>query len=62
MDGCPEKRAKVRGVATQWRPEGNEWRIQTHQTYAASRANVGCSDADLICRTQTLFFADVLQT
>ena len=30
-DGSAEKRAKMRRVATQWAPEGNEWRIQTHQ-------------------------------
>ena len=29
-DGSAEKEAKMRGVATQWAPEGNEWRIQTH--------------------------------
>ena len=26
-DGYAEKRAKMRGFATQWAPEGNEWRI-----------------------------------
>ena len=29
-DGSTEKRAKMSRVATQWAPEGNEWRIQTH--------------------------------
>ena len=29
-DGSAEKGAKMRSVATQWAPEGNEWRIQTH--------------------------------
>ena len=27
-DGSAEKRAKMRGVATQWAPEGGEWRIR----------------------------------
>ena len=31
-DGFAEKRAKMRGLATQWVPEDNEWRMQIHQT------------------------------
>ena len=58
-DGSAEKRAKMRGVATQWAPEGSEWRIQTHQAYGASRADTGRPDADAIRRTHTFFFADV---
>src|ERR1700743_1421517 len=54
-DGFAEKRAKMRGVATQWAPEGNEWRIQTHQAYGASRANAGRPDADAIRRTHIFF-------
>src|ERR1700761_1526417 len=54
-DGFAEKRAKRRGVATQWAPEGNEWRIQTHQAYGASRANAGRPDADAIRRTHIFF-------
>ena len=54
-DGFSEKRAKMRCVATQWAPEGNEWRIQTHQAYGASRANAGRPDADAICRTHIFF-------
>ena len=45
----------MRGVATQWAPEGNEWRIQTHQAYGASRADTGRLDADAIRRTHILF-------
>ena len=40
-DGSAEKGAKMRGVAMQWAPEGNEWRIQTPQAYGASRADTG---------------------
>ena len=58
-DGSAKKRAKIRGVATQWAPEGNEWRIQTHQAYEASRADTGRPDADTIRRTHTFFFADI---
>ena len=45
----------MRGVATQWAPEGNEWRIQTHQAYGASRADTGRPDADAIRRTHIFF-------
>ena len=45
----------MRGVATQWAPEGNEWRIQTHQAYGASRADTGRPDADAIRRMQIPF-------
>ena len=54
-DGSSEKRAKMWGVATQWAPEGNEWRIQTHQAYGASRADTGRPDADAIRPTHILF-------
>ena len=53
--GFAEKKAKMRGVAMQWAPEGNEWRIQTHQAYGASRANAGRPDADAIRRTHIFF-------
>ena len=56
-DGFAEKRANMRGVATQWVPEGNESRIQTRQAYGASRANSGRPDAEAIRRTD-IFFAD----
>ena len=49
------KGAKRRGVATQWAPEGNEWRIETHQGYGASRADTGRPDADAIRRTHFFF-------
>ena len=51
VDGSAEKGAKMRVVATQWAPEGNEWRIQTHQAYGASQADTGRPDADAIRRT-----------
>ena len=54
-DGSAEKRAKMRGVAKQWAPEGSEWRIQTHQAYGASRADTGRPDADAIRRTHIFF-------
>ena len=54
-DGFAEKRAKMRGVATQWAPEGNEWGIQTQQAYGASRADTGRPDADAIRRTHIVF-------
>ena len=54
-DGSAEKRAKMRGVAMQWAPEGNEWRIQTHQAYGASQADTGRPDADVIPRTHIFF-------
>ena len=57
-DRSAKKEAKMRGVATQWAPEGNEWRIQTHQAYGASRADTGRPDPATIHRTQTFFFAD----
>ena len=54
-DGSAEKGGKMRAVATQWAPEGNEWRIETHQAYGASRADTGRPDADAICRTHIFF-------
>ena len=54
-DGFAEKRAKMRGVATQWVPEGNEWRIQTHLVYGASWPNAGLPDAERFAG-RTLFF------
>ena len=54
-DRSAEKGAKMRGVAMQWAPEGNEWRIQTHQAYGASRADTGHPDADAI-RGMQIFF------
>ena len=46
------------GVATQWVPEGNEWRIQTNQAYGASRADTGRPDRDAIHQTLIFLFAD----
>ena len=43
--GSTEKGAKMRDVAMQWAPEGNEWRIQRHQAYGASRV-YGASQAE----------------
>ena len=54
-DGSAENGAKMMGVATQWAPEGNEWRIQTHQVYGASRADTRRPDADAIRRTHIIF-------
>ena len=54
-DGSAEKGAKMRGVATQLAPESNEWRIQTHQAYGASRADTGRPDPDAIRRTHIFF-------
>ena len=45
----------MRGVAMQWAPEGNEWRIETHQAYGASQADTGRPDADAIRRTHIFF-------
>ena len=61
-DGFAEERAKMRGVATQWAPESNEWRIETHQAYGASRANARRPDADAIRRTHILFLLMYLST
>ena len=49
------EKSKMRGVATQWAPEGSEWRIQTHQANGASRADTGRPDADAIRRTHIFF-------
>ena len=54
-DGSAEKGAKMRGIAAQWATEGNEWRIQTHLAYGASRADTGRPDADWIRRTHIFF-------
>ena len=54
-DGSAEKRAKMRGVATQCAPEGSEWRIQTQQAYGASRADTRHPDADVIRRKHIFF-------
>ena len=61
-EGSAEKRAKMRGVAKQCAPEGNEWRIQTHQAYGASRAGPGRLDADAIRGTHIFLSADVLES
>ena len=45
----------MRGVAKQCAPEGNEWRIQKHQAYGASRADPRRLDADAIRRTHIVF-------
>ena len=45
----------MRGVATQWAPGGNEWRIQIHQAYGASRADTWRPDADAIRQTHIFF-------
>ena len=44
----------------QWAPEGNEWRIKTHQAYGVSRADTGRPDADVI-RWTHIFFLLMLQ-
>ena len=54
-DGCAEKTAKIRDVATQWVPWGNEWRIQTHQAYGACQVDTRHPDADAICQTHIIF-------
>ena len=54
-DGSAEKRAKMRGVATQCAPEGNQWSIETHQAYGATRADTGGPDADAIRQTHIFF-------
>ena len=61
-DGSAEKRAKMNGVATQWAPARNEWRIQTHQAYGASRADTGRPDEDAIRRMHIFFFLMKLGT
>ena len=54
-DRSAEKGTNMRGVAKQWASENNEWRIQTHQAYRASRADTGLLDADAI-RLTNIFF------
>ena len=56
-DGSAEKRAKMSGVAMQWGPEGNEWRMQTHQAYGASRADTGRPGADANRRRRTQYIS-----
>ena len=55
MDGSAEKRVKIRDVATQWAPEGNEWKIQTHQVYGVSWAATWRLEADAIRQTHIFF-------
>ena len=54
-EGSAEKGAKMSGVATQWAPEGNQCRIQTHQAYGASRVDTGPPDLDAIRQTHIFF-------